>query len=426
MIRTSRQKTRQQLHGRVLLICTLLASAVICPQRALAGFNEEQLAGFEVTELIGTVSEALANEKVIEIVDPEGHTEVYTVGLDLELLGLQPGDEVSLSVLDGLLIDLEPSQDQDLSFSREDIILPSDMGRLKKGMRVALASGTGRVIQLDRQDGSLSLMGPFGGINNLDVLVTPDNNPLEDLNVGDFVNFRLVQPIAVDVRKLSGSESRSSPLTAPLMADLVRSGTTLKAELLESFEITHLHATVTRLLPDQKVLEIAGPEGHNILVTSAVDLNSLKLSPGTEISMDILDGLVVDLRPATNKALSFERQDVEIAADFGPLPKGTRVAMATGSAEVVRLSRTDRTLSLRGPFGKVHNLDVSKRMPGTVFDELALGDLVEFRFIKPVAIRITPLASQHTHGVFVVVHHNQSLGAAFMQHRCRFGERETL
>ena len=394
MIRTSRQKTRQQLHGRVLLICTLLASALICPQRALAGFDEEQLAGFEVTELTGTVSEALTKEKVIEIVDPEGHTEIYTVGLDLAPLGLEPGDEVSLSVLDGLLIDLEPSQDQDLSFSREDIILPGDMGKLKKGMRVALASGTGRVVKLDRQDGSLSLMGPFGGINNLDVLVTPENDPLEDLKVGEFVDFRLVQPIAVDVRKLTSSANSPSALTAPLTADLLRSGITLKAELLESFEITHLHATVTRLLPDQKVLEIEGPEGHNILVTSAVDLNSLNLSPGTEIALDILDGLVVDLRPATNKALSFERQDVEIAADFGPVPKGTRVAMATGSAEVVRISRTDRTLSLRGPFGKVHNLDVSKRMPGTVFDELALGDLVEFRFIKPVAIRITPLASR--------------------------------
>ncbi len=392
MVRTSRQKTRQQLHGRVLLICTLLASALICPQRALAGFDKDQLDGFEVTELTGTVSEALAKEKVIEIVDPEGHTEVYTVGLDLAPLGLEPGDEVSLSVLDGLLIDLEPSKDQDLSFNREDIILPTDMGRLKKGMRVALASGTGRVVKLDRQDGSLSLMGPFGGINNLDVLVTPENDPLEDLKVGAFVDFRLVQPIAVDVRKLSSSASRPSALTPPLTADLLRSGTTLKAELLESFEITHLHATVTRLLPNQKVLEIEGPEGHNILVTSAVDLNSLKLSPGTKISLDILDGLVVDLRPATNKALSFERQDVEIAGDFGPVPKGTRVAMASGSAEVVRISRTDRTLSLRGPFGKVHNLDVSKRMPGTVFDELAIGDLVEFRFIKPVAIRITPLA----------------------------------
>ena len=378
----------------MLLICTLLASAVLCPQRALAGFDKEQLAGFEVTELKGTVSEALAKEKVIEIVDPEGHTEVYTVGLDLAPLGLEPGDEVSLSILDGLLVDLEPSDDQDLSFSREDIILPSDMGKLKKGMRVALASGTGRVIKLDRKDGSLSLMGPFGGINNLDVLVTPENDPLEDLNVGDLVDFRLVQPVAVDVRKLSRSLSRPSALRPPLASDLLRSGMTLKAELLESFEITHLHAIVTRLLPDQKVLEIEGPEGHNILVTSAVDLNSLKLSPGTEISMDILDGLVVDLRPATSKALSFERQDVEIAGDFGPVPKGTRVAMATGSAEVVRISRTDRTLSLRGPFGKVHNLDVSKRMPGMVFDQLALGDLVEFRFIKPVAIRITPLASR--------------------------------
>ena len=107
------------------------------------------------------------------------------------------------------------------------------------------------------------------------------------------MDFRLVQPVAVDVRKLSRSLSRPSALRPPLASDLLRSGITLKAELLESFEITHLHAIVTRLLPDQKVLEIEGPEGHNILVTSAVDLNSLKLSPGTEISMDILDGLVL-------------------------------------------------------------------------------------------------------------------------------------
>jgi len=394
MIRTSRRKSLQQLQGRVLLIGTLLASALVCPYRAHAGFSQEQLDGFEVSELRGTVSEVLPNQKVLEIVDPEGHSEIYTVGLDLKALKLRPGDEVSLSILDGLLVDLEPSQSRALSFNREDIILPKDMGRLKKGKRVALASGTGQVIKLDRQDGNLSLMGPFGGIHNLDVLSTPEDDPLKDLKVGDFVDFRLVQPIAVGVRKLSSASSRPSALRAPLGASLLKSGTTLKAELLESFEITHLHATVTRLLPDQKVLEVEGPEGHNILVTSAVDLNSSTLRPGAEIEMDVLDGLVVDLRPSSNKALRFERQDVELASDFGPVPKGTRVAMATGSAEVVRISRTDRTLSLRGPFGKVHDLDVRKRMPGEVFDSLSVGDLVEFRFIKPVAIRITPIASR--------------------------------
>ncbi len=394
MIRTLRQKSHQQLHGRVLLICTLLASAVICPQNVFAGFSEEQLAGFEVTELKGIVRQSMPKEKVIEIIDPEGHVEIYTVGLDLKPLQLQPGDEVSLSVLDGLLVDLEPSKEKELTFSREDIILPNDMGRLKKGMRVALGSGTGRVVKIDQKDGSLSLMGPFGGIHNLDVLVSPENDPLEDLRAGDFVDFRMVQPIAVDVRKVPTSATPRSALTAPLDANLLSSGKTLKAELLESFEITHLHATVKRLLPEEKVLEVQGPEGHNVLVTSAVDLNTLKLSPGSEIDMEILDGLVVDLRPSPNKALRFEREDVELASDFGPVPKGTRVAMATGSAEVVRISRIDRTVSLRGPFGKVHNLDVRKRMPSEVFDELVLGDMVEFRFIKPVAIRITPLASR--------------------------------
>ena len=304
MIRTSRQKTFQKLHGRVLLICTLLASTVVSPRISLAGFSEEQLAGFEVTELRGTVSEALPSEKVIEIIDPQGHKEIYTVGFDLKPLSLKPGDDVSLSVLDGLLVDLEPSKDQELSFSREDIILPNDMGRLKKGMRVALASGTGKVIKLDHQDGSLSLMGPLGGIHNLDVLASPGNDPLEDLNAGDFIDFRLVQPIAVGVRKLPDSSRSRSALEAPLGANLM-SGMTLKAELLESFEITHLHATVMRLLPEENVLEVLDPEGHNFLVTSAVDLNSLKLSPGSEIDLEILDGLVVDLRPSSNKALSF-------------------------------------------------------------------------------------------------------------------------
>ena len=42
------------------------------------------------------------------------------------------------------MVDLERSRDKQLSFNREDIYMPTDMGPLKKGMRVALASGTAR------------------------------------------------------------------------------------------------------------------------------------------------------------------------------------------------------------------------------------------------------------------------------------------
>jgi hypothetical protein len=121
------------------------------------------------------------------------------------------------------------------------------------------------VVKLDRQDGSLSLMGPFGGINNLDVLVTPENDPLEDLKVGEFVDFRLVQPVAVDVRKLPTPARGPSVFTPPLAADLLRSGTTLKAELLESFEITHLHATVTPFFQTSRCWKLKAPKGTTFL-----------------------------------------------------------------------------------------------------------------------------------------------------------------
>ena len=52
----------------------------------MAGFTPEQLAGFEVTHLRGTVSTALPDQNVLEIIDPEGHKEIVTVGIDMKPL----------------------------------------------------------------------------------------------------------------------------------------------------------------------------------------------------------------------------------------------------------------------------------------------------------------------------------------------------
>ena len=68
--------------------------------------------------------------------------------------------------------------------------------------------------------------------------------------------------------------------------------------------------------------------------------------------------------------------------------KGARVAMATGIAEVVKVSEKDFGVSLRGPFGGVHNLDLRHNIDGNPVALLNFGDFVEFRMIKPVAIAI--------------------------------------
>ena len=77
-----------------------------------AGFTPEQLAGFEVTHLRGVVSAVLPKQKVIEVIDPEGHLEIVTVGIDMGPLRLRKGDRVDVSLLDGLVVDLSAAKQQ--------------------------------------------------------------------------------------------------------------------------------------------------------------------------------------------------------------------------------------------------------------------------------------------------------------------------
>ena len=370
--------------GAAAAIASLLLNS-----SARAGFSPEDLAGFEVTHLRGVVSVVLPDEKVIEVIDPEGHKEIITVGIDMKPLGLSPGDGVDVSVLDGLVIDLEHSKQKELSFNREDIIMPSDMGPLKQGMRLALASGTARVIKLSQKDRSISLMGPLGGIHNLDVVVASDQDLFPKLKAGDLVDFRLIQPVAVAIDTVAAaSDSRGTTVQQPLLAEVVNESATLKAELLNAFEITRIQGTLKRLVPDQKVMELRSPYGHDMLITMGGELSTKGLKPGDTVVVEILDGLVVDLRSSSNRKLSFVRQDVILSEDFGAVRKGAKVAMATGTAEVVKLSEKDHELSLRGPFGGIHNLDVREGISGDPLKSLEVGDFVEFRAIKPIAIAI--------------------------------------
>ena len=62
--------------------------------------------------------------------------------------------------------------------------------------------------------------------------------------------------------------------------------------------------------------------------------------------------------------------------------------MTTCTAEVVKVSEDDYELSIRGPFGGIHNLDVHNGLEGDQMKTLKVGDLVDFRAIRPVATAI--------------------------------------
>ena len=372
--------------GAAAVVSTL---AFQMPSRA--GFTPEQLAGFEVTHLRGEVNAVLPKQKVIEVIDPEGHLEIVTVGIDMAPLRLRKGDRVDVSLLDGLVVDLERSTSTTLSFDREDIIMPMDMGPLKKGMRMALASGTARVLKVSATDRSLSLMGPLGGIHNLDVVMPSGDDLFPALQAGDLVDFRLIQPVAVGIDRIATAAATAGASTSqPLLSGRADRRTSLKAELLEAFELSQVQGTLLQFKPDQQVMELKSPYGHTLLITMGRGLKTAGVRNGDEVIIDVLDGLVVDLSKSSASSLSFNREDVILSEDFGEVRKGARVAMGTGTAEVVKISEDDHELSLRGPFGGVHNLDVRPGLNGDPLAQLKLGDFVSFRSIQPIAIGIRP------------------------------------
>jgi len=212
-------------------------------------------------------------------------------------------------VLDGLVVDLQRSSSKELSFNREDIYMPSDMGPLKKGMRVALASGTARVVKASKRDRSISLIGPLGGIHNLDVLPVPGEDLFPKLQAGDVVAFRLIQPVAVAIdRDDSQTALNRSVAAQPLQAPVVKNSASLKAELLNAFELTQIQGTLTCILQDGTVLGLRSPYGHTMLITMSGGLNTAALKPGDKLTVDLLDGLVVDLNQSSVQQLRVNRR----------------------------------------------------------------------------------------------------------------------
>ena len=113
-------------------------------------------------------------------------------------------------------------------------------------------------------------------------------------------------------------------------------------------------------------------------VTMRSGLNTAALKSG--------DTLVLDLRQPAVQPLRVNQEDLILSDDFGRIRRGAMVSMATGTAEVVKVSEEDQEISLRGPFGGVQNLDVRNGIAGGPFNDLELGDCVDLRLIQPIAI----------------------------------------
>ena len=138
------------------------------------------------------------------------------------------------------------------------------------------------------------------------------------LQAGDLVDFRLIQPVAVGIDRVAMPAAKAGASTSPpSLSAAAGRRTSLKAELLEAFELSQVQGTLLQFKPDQQVMELKSPYGHSLLVTMGGGLNTAAVIQGDEVIVDILDGLVVDLHKSSANSLSFKREDVILSEDFG-------------------------------------------------------------------------------------------------------------
>ena len=83
-----------------------------------------------------------------------------------------------------------------------------------------------------------------------------------------------------------------------------------------------MFGTVQRIRPAKNVLELRTPYGHDMLIITSVDLSTAGIKVGEQITVDLLDGLVVDLRKTSRQALTFAREDLILSEQFGSVRQG--------------------------------------------------------------------------------------------------------
>ena len=126
------------------------------------------------------------------------------------------------------------------------------------------------------------------------------------LQAGDLVDFRLIQPVAVNMDRVSTLASTAGASTSqPLLTRAADRRSRLNAELLEAFELSQVQGTLVQFKPNQLMMEIKSPYGRTLLPTAGGGLKTAGVRSGDEVIVDILDGLVVDLRKSPARSLSF-------------------------------------------------------------------------------------------------------------------------
>jgi len=148
-------------------------------------------------------------------------------------------------------------------------------------------------------------------------------------------------------------------------------------------------ATVTAIDLTTREVTLRRDNGSTFTVVAGPDVRNLpQIRVGDTVHVDFHEALAIELKKGgTGAPASRSETATRSRAEPGQRPGGVATRETVIVADVIAVNAADQTVSLRGPGGRVVDLNV--RDPEQ-FKRIAVGDQVEASYTEAAAVSITP------------------------------------
>lgn len=145
-------------------------------------------------------------------------------------------------------------------------------------------------------------------------------------------------------------------------------------------------ATVEKIDYEKRVATLKGPTGDMIDIKvdkAAKNLDQVKV--GDQVIAEYVETMAIFVRKSNEPAGATEAAMVEVAPK-GKKPAGIVVNTTEVTATVEAIDYQNRTVTLKGPSGKMATLNVDPRVKK--FKQVKVGDELVVRYTEAIAIKV--------------------------------------
>ncbi len=163
--------------------------------------------------------------------------------------------------------------------------------------------------------------------------------------------------------------------------------TTVKAQQgIELNEVAVITAKVVAIDRADRHLTLRGSEGNDVTIeVGQAARNFDQIEIGDQVKVEYYESVALYLGKQGEKPDAAASQVVARAAK-GEKPAGVAVETVDITATVQEIDKNNRTVTLKGPHGKLATIHVDKSVKG--FDKLQKGDSIHARHTEAIAISV--------------------------------------